>query len=378
MTFSDETKIKTLSIISVFETSKPLGNFSAYAVLDDGAGVSFGIAQFTHRSGSLSVVVEEYLARGGQIARTVLERSLPILALSTPAAIAKLAADRLFEKALKAAAVTREMRAAQGAVLDRLYLRPAIAECGQLGFELPLSFAVVCDSLVHGSWAMLRDSIKIATPATGGEEKQWITAYVRKRHAWLRTSPRLAKTAYRTRFFLTQIMLGGWNLDLPMNVHGVRLTSEALFPGRLSGPQVSAAEPSENPPITSNGAAAPANTQTSARIPARSAQTPQPPNSNPGTEILGRVEHSVGRAARNYDRFEAVVKTVITRRDAAKSLWTTIVAAAWQTAWAVAGFVCNIPRVVWLTAAILTAAIALAYLYRQIALGKIRERENRS
>jgi len=68
-----------------------------------------------------------------------------------------------------------------------------------------------------------------------------------------------------------------------------------------------------------------------------------------------------------------VVRTVLTRRDAAKSLWTTILGTFWQIVWAVIGFSYGIPRSIWLAAAVLTAAIALAYLYRQILLGKIRE-----
>jgi hypothetical protein len=36
------------------------------------------------------------------------------------------------------------------------------------------------------------------------------------------------KTAYRTKFFLEQIARNNWNLDLPMNVHGYRLTEKDI------------------------------------------------------------------------------------------------------------------------------------------------------
>ncbi len=53
---------KAMAIVSIFETGKPHGNYAALVVLNDGAGISYGIKQFTHRSGSLLQVVEKYLA----------------------------------------------------------------------------------------------------------------------------------------------------------------------------------------------------------------------------------------------------------------------------------------------------------------------------
>src|SRR5687768_4871313 len=53
---------KAMAIVSIFETGKPRGNYATVAVLNDGAGISYGIKQFTHRSGSLLQVIEKYLA----------------------------------------------------------------------------------------------------------------------------------------------------------------------------------------------------------------------------------------------------------------------------------------------------------------------------
>jgi hypothetical protein len=58
-----------------------------------------------------------------------------------------------------------------------------------------------------------------------------------------------------------------------------------------------------------------------------------------------------------------------------KSLWTTVIGTLWQTAWAIFGFLVGIPRVVWLTVAVIVAALMLYYLYRQLTLGKIREQD---
>jgi len=65
---------------------------------------------------------------------------------------------------------------------------------------------------------------------------------------------------------------------------------------------------------------------------------------------------------------------VITRTDAVKSLWTAIVGTIWQSIWAVGSFVIGLPNEVWLVVALIVAALMLLYLYRQVALGKIRER----
>src|SRR6476620_835381 len=380
MNVTTETKAACLAIVSVFETSRPQGDFAAYAVLDDGAGVSYGISQFTHRSGSLAKVVETYIARGGVVGRKVFEDVLPLLSQNDGAAIGALAADRRFAKALKAAALTREMRAAQASVGEQLYFRPAIAACDGLGLGLPLSLAVVYDSVVHGSWAKLRGMIDVASPLEGGDEKAWVTSYVRKRHAWLTASPRLSATSYRTRFFLDQIARGRWELELPLRVHGVLLTRSLLASAIAENDSAAepAIHPSETHPDKSPGVIEIQSEATSRHLPGNAASpNTQPPNYRPDNSgVLDAVERSVNGAARQYDRVEAVVKTVITRKDAAKSLWTTVIGSLWQFVWAVIGFALGIPRQIWLAAAVIMGVLAVFYLYRQITLAKIRERTN--
>ena len=67
---------KAMAIVSIFETGKPRGNYAALAVLNDGAGISYGIKQFTHRSGSLLQVVEKYLATDATAGRGTIVRSI--------------------------------------------------------------------------------------------------------------------------------------------------------------------------------------------------------------------------------------------------------------------------------------------------------------
>lgn len=354
---------KALAIVNIFETGRPFGEYSALAVLNDGAGISFGISQFTHRSGSLADVVSRYIKLGGQVGAGVLQRELGLLRSSSTVAVALASQNSQLRNALRAAGATREMRAAQNEVAYGRYLRPAIAACAASGFVSPLALAVIYDSVVHGSWPSLRDRIRI--PRSTDFEKAWVAAYVRARHAWLRSIPRLRPTAYRTSFFLSQIIAGNWQLELPVTVHGYRLTLNDLKPGHTGGSDPAAghhptAAEDHNPPQQ------PAEPRRGNAFPAENAR----PQADP---ILKRVATELGDAFARYDRIEALARTAITRTDAAKSLWTTVLGTVWQTFWAVVSFLVGLPREVWLVVAVIAAALTLAYLYRQFALGRIRE-----
>jgi Flp pilus assembly protein TadB len=95
---------------------------------------------------------------------------------------------------------------------------------------------------------------------------------------------------------------------------------------------------------------------------------------NAGT--LARIEQHVDSAADTFDQIERIATAVITRTDRGKSLWTAVTGTLFQTAWAVFSFAAGLPREVWFFAAGVAAALTLMYLYRQITLGRIRERRN--
>ncbi|MEJ7847483.1 MAG: chitosanase [Pyrinomonadaceae bacterium] len=373
MEFSNTDKLKALAIVNIFETSKPFGNYAACVVLNDGAGVSYGINQFTHRSGSLLAVVNCYLANGGKPGRTVLEAHLLKLQARSARSINSLAIDKGFKKALKAAAVSREMRFAQNQIAFERYLKPAIEACRGSGFTLPLSLAVIYDSINHGSWEKIRDRV-----GKCDSEKAWITEYVRKRDAWLLRVPRLMNTRYRTRFFLDQIATGRWDLELPLTVHGIKLTNEMFSRQTAKNAKDSAVEPLDTPAETQAGPVIP-KPHNSLPKPSDDPQIEaQPPVAAEENSHLERIEAKVIETAARYDRFEKAVTTVVTRKDAAKSLWTTVAGSIWQSSWAIFAFFIGLPREVWLIVAIIAAAFGLFYLYRQIALGKIRERSRKT
>ena len=334
---------KAAAIIHIFETGKPFGDYAACVVLDDGAGISYGISQFTHRSGSLCAVVERYITLGGIVGSAVMLECLPTLRTKTSAAINKLSANASLIKALKAAAVTREMKQTQHDVMTAMYLKPAIAVCERFGFVEPLRLAVVYDSIVHGSFNRVARTVSVATK----NEREWITEYLRRRDAWLLSISRLNKTRYRTQFFLSQIAISNWTLKLPVSVHGYRLTDKH-FAELLTTEPVSRSEPATKPAET---------TETTTNTPV----TAQAPSSVYET------------ATEAFDKVDGLVSGVATRTDRAKSIWASVGGTLWQAVWGVVGFIAGVPREVWITVAIIAGVLTAMYLYRQIVLGRIRE-----
>ena len=371
--FSEADLLKAMAIVNIFETGEPFGDFAACVVLNDGAGISYGISQFTHRSGSLAAVVERYLELDGSVGRDVLEDAVPNLRRNESAIVRSMEGDERLKKALRTAGVTREMREAQLHVAVERYLKPAIDACAGSSFVLPLSLAVIYDSTTHGSFARFRDHIN-----GGLNEKAWITEYVRTRDRWLRSVPRLRTTRYRTQFFLSQIMTGGWELELPLLVHGFRLEDHHIrnltahadgFLETAVGPNLSPHKHKSNTQIPQNNPQIPASTPQAQPPPVHSTQAKA---CTPNT--LDVLEGSVNCAVAKFDQADRILTGVVTRTDRAKSLWTTVIGTIWQTAWAVFGIIAGLPREVWLVVAVIAALLTLLYLYRQIALGKLRER----
>ncbi len=258
-TFSLLAKLTALAIVHIFEASKPFGAFDAYVVLPDGAGVSYGVSQFTHRAGSLAAVIVNYLSAGGSVGADYFKQILPVLKQKGEGAIKQLAADKKFKHFLQLAAETDEMRAAQVDVATEKYLQPAIDACEGSRFVLPMSLAVVYDSINQGSFALIRDRVRIAKGAKSDLdfEKAWITQYVQKRDSWLENHPKkiLQSTDYRTDFFLAQIARGNWDLKAPMNVHGWKLTAEQLNSNSDFFAQSNSPSDLENSPKANAGAA---------------------------------------------------------------------------------------------------------------------------
>jgi len=119
------------------------------------------------------------------------------------------------------------MKDTQDEFFKEYYLKPAVDWFKKAGFVYPLSLLVVYDSFIHsgGILTKLRKKFPEMLPAAGGDEKAWITSYVTVRKYWLKEAqnPILRKTIYRMEAFQEAIVLDNWNMDKPINAHGIKI-----------------------------------------------------------------------------------------------------------------------------------------------------------
>lgn len=225
---SELQKATAKAIVNIFETGAARGDYARVTLLvGDSGHLTYGCAQTTLGSGNLHLLIKSYCAaRGAAYARELQPylRRLADIDL-------RLDNDWTFRNLLKEAGGDPVMRDAQDAFFDRVYWTPAAASAARLGLAEPLSLAVVYDSVVHGSWILLRDRTvtRAGQPSKAGE-RSWTAAYVRERRQWLATHPNmlLRKTVYRMDAFDALIAERNWSLALPMLVRGVRIDEAVL------------------------------------------------------------------------------------------------------------------------------------------------------
>jgi chitosanase len=210
-------KQKIQQIVSVFETSSPSPKYSTLVVLPDGPRVNnHRILQITYGKyqtteyGNLRLLVKMYCSNNGLLAPLL----QPYLSKITRQPLHN---DARFKQLLKQAATEPIMQKTQDEFFDKYYWAPAFMFFKKNGFTLPLSMLVIFDSYIHSggvpSW--LRDDFRELPPARGGDEKAWITAYVRTRDRWLEENADyvLRNTDYRTDCMLELIRNDDWQLQ---------------------------------------------------------------------------------------------------------------------------------------------------------------------
>jgi hypothetical protein len=361
-TFSDVQKNRALALVRRFESGRESGNYSAVAVLDDGAGISYGAFQFTHRSGLLAETVERYLMLGGTTGAGVFRQMLPMLRRLGPATIRKTAADQRFREALREAGETPEMRQAQQDVADKKLLAPAIAQCERLGFRSALGLAVVLDSITHGSWERIAAKAGIADRQQ--PERQRIIRYLETRQRWLLSSRRLRRTVYRTAALLEFARSGNLGLEPRFrraekpNPSSSSLSADSSAAATLpQKPQPSGQAGGE----TAEHSAAPAATAAD-DVSAVPLSVRRPMDISLAAESAAR---GLETAFERFDRADRLIDGIAQRSSRLRSLWAAVIGSIWQTLWALIGFFAGLPAGVWLVVAIICAAITLAFLLRQ-------------
>ena len=219
------------AIVSTFETSPPTckPKYSEFAVLRDGAGISYGAHQGTDRSDALDKIVALYIEREGLLADELRPYDFSD---DSKAGLARRASDPHLKDVLERAGFDPVMQAAQEEVFEVNYMRPAIAAWAGSSFVETLSLAVLYDSMIHGSFAAIRDLVPSAN------ERLWIPKYLgrRRREFSIAGSPGarfknpiLRNTLYRQDTFLALIARGNWSLETPFLSHGVTVHEDDLI-----------------------------------------------------------------------------------------------------------------------------------------------------
>lgn len=220
-----QNKTRILSVVNIFETDKADGDYANISLYHDGKPdangdetlqITYGRSQTTEQT-HLRELIEAYIANGGQFAddfSPYVERI----------GVTSLAKDEDFIKLLKKAGREDDiMRTSQDDLFDKYYYQPAMKFFTENGFTLPLSMLVIYDSYIHSGKIRkdIRDMFKPSPPANGGDEKTWISAYVKARREWLttRSNKILHGTVYRMDCFLRLIDADDWNLSKPVNAH---------------------------------------------------------------------------------------------------------------------------------------------------------------
>jgi chitosanase len=215
---------KIKKVINMMEMGVPNLKYDDITILPDGPNgrrqITLSVG-FTEYGGNLKKVVETYIKKEGKYAKDF-EPYVDKIGKTS------LVNDHEFINLLKTASKEDQlMKDAQDKVYEDVYIQPALNWAKSRGFEKPLSLLVVIDSFLQSGqvFAFLRNRFSEKTPIDGGDEKDWITAYIETRHFWLKnhTNKAVRNSSYRTKDYLKMIADNNWNLDAPVVANGKRI-----------------------------------------------------------------------------------------------------------------------------------------------------------
>jgi len=222
-------QISTAEIITeIFETGGFGGSAKSYGrvtVLPGDSGhLTYGKHQATLMSGSLYSIILKYIEYKGMFSQFFANHLSRFAKRDIT-----LDTDKEVHKWLRFAGADTAMQQAQNFVFNEYYRRPALKWFEQMGMVHPLSYAVIYDSIIHGSWTDPSwGGVKLMADTRVGKienigEKQWIIGYLKTRRNWLANHriKLLHKTVYRIDELLKIANSDNWALVLPMTVRGL-------------------------------------------------------------------------------------------------------------------------------------------------------------
>lgn len=222
MTF--ETKNKIQRILNKIESGSQNGNYAAISLYKDGPNqikqITFGKSQTTEW-GNLNKLISLYVEKDGKFADELKPYLQKIGKVS-------LVDDANLLSILKASGSDPVMQESQDQFFDEHYWKPAAKWFESNKFTLPLSMLVIYDSFIHSGSILgfLRNKFSASVPSKGGDEKEWITSYLKVRHEWLKnhSNPILRKTIYRTRDMLVAVEKENWDLKQIYHCNGENIS----------------------------------------------------------------------------------------------------------------------------------------------------------
>jgi hypothetical protein len=221
-----ETKENIIKILNCFETGSTETDYYSIFIYRDGPNKKTQLTLgrgYTECGGALWKVFQKYKELGG-------EKADMLLSYRNDSCKEILPKNKEFiSLIINTAKTDKKFRDAQDMVYDELYWNRGLKFFNDNGFTLPLSLAVIQDSILHSGSILdfLRKRFSEKTPNNGGDEKKWIEQYVNVRFKWLFNHPNtlLRNTIYRQKFFTEQIKKNNWQLDqYPIYPNGVKIS----------------------------------------------------------------------------------------------------------------------------------------------------------
>ena len=216
------------AIVNIFETGRPLGDYSKVTLLQGDTGhLTYGRSQTTLASGNLYLLIKSYCEASGAVLAAEL---MPYLNRLENRDV-NLNHDMTLRRFLRDAGHDPVMQQVQDRFFDSVYWEPALSTCQAIGISQPLSIGVVYDSRIHGSWVLMRDRTNEQFGSiTDINEENWIKHYIDVRRDWLANHSNilLHRTVYRMDSFRELIEDANWGLKLSFTCRGF-LLSEAVL-----------------------------------------------------------------------------------------------------------------------------------------------------
>jgi chitosanase len=221
-------------VLAIFETGRipSKASYSTCGILNDNAGISYGKHQCTDRAGSLDLVCKRYIELKGQQSQALSHYMVYLMTNETAKFGSNAGAYPTWLVSLinllKSAGSDVTMQQAQDEIFDTHYWHPAVTHANNVGLKTALGHLVVYDSTIHSGSrgvTIIRNLFPQKSPANGGDEKEWIYAYINARRNWLLNSPNdlVKRTVYRMDALKAIADANNWDLNTPLTVRGVKI-----------------------------------------------------------------------------------------------------------------------------------------------------------